>query len=325
MRVTDRLLVSVLLLSSVALGQEAGSGTPSTVTAAVAKNNLISFVQPDYPPLAKAASIAGKVRAEIIVDESGNVASVKLHSGHPMLAPAALAAVRKWKYRPFEVDGRPARVQTEVEVNIPEHVDEDDLARERKFQDVFWPNQTAGQEAFDKNDLVLAESKLLVARSAAEERGQQKWLELCGVITLLASIKLKEDDFEAAESLYKESLALHEKHQRPDEAEVAGAEQNLGYLYIRMGRPNDAEPLYRKSVEAYEARIADTSEPAPREAYGRHLALGYFALAQIARSGQRLPESQDSCKKALFYAELWSDSGNRKVITTSCEALLQSH
>jgi outer membrane biosynthesis protein TonB len=50
-----------------------------------------------------------------------------------MLAPAALAAVRKWKYRPFEVDGRPARVQTEVEVNIPEHVDEDDLARERKF------------------------------------------------------------------------------------------------------------------------------------------------------------------------------------------------
>ena len=133
MRVTDRLLVSVLLLSSVALGQEAGSGTPSTVTAAVAKNNLISFVQPDYPPLAKAASIAGKVRAEIIVDESGNVASVKLLSGHPMLAPAALAAVRKWKYRPFEVDGRPARVQTEVEVNIPEHVDEDDLARERKF------------------------------------------------------------------------------------------------------------------------------------------------------------------------------------------------
>jgi TonB family protein len=256
------------------------------VTAAIAKSNLISFVQPDYPQLAKVASIAGKVRAEIIVDESGNVASVKLISGHPMLAPSALAAIRKWKYKPFEVEGHPARVQTEVEVSIPENVNVDDLIRERKFQEVFWLNQKAGQEAFDKNDLALAESKLLVARSAAEERGPQKWLELCGVITLLANIKFKEDDFEAAENLYKESLALHEKHQRPDEAEVAGAQQDLAYLYFRMGRPNDAETLYRKSVETYERRFRETSASAPLAAYGRHLAIGYFALSQIARSGQ---------------------------------------
>jgi TonB family protein len=324
MRMTVRVLACALTLSSITLGQEPTSSTLATVTAAVAKNNLISFVQPDYPPLAKAASIAGKVRAEIIVDELGNVASVKLLSGHPILAPSALTAIRKWKYKPFEIDGRLARVQTTVEVTVPENVDVDDLIRERKFQDAFWPNQKAGQEAFEKNDFPLAETKLLAARSAAEERGPQKWLELCEVITQLANIKFKEDDFEAAENLYKESLALHEKHQRTDEAEVAGAQQSLGYLYIRMGRPHDAEPLYRKSVETYEARIADIGEPAPREAYGRHLALGYFALTQIARSGQRLREAQDSCKKALSYAELWSDAQNREVITTSCEALVQS-
>jgi TonB family protein len=295
------------------------------VTAAIAKSNLISFVQPDYPQLAKVASIAGKVRAEIIVDESGNVASVKLISGHPMLAPSALAAIRKWKYKPFEVEGHPARVQTEVEVSIPENVNVDDLIRERKFQEVFWLNQKAGQEAFDKNDLALAESKLLVARSAAEERGPQKWLELCGVITLLANIKFKEDDFEAAENLYKESLALHEKHQRPDEAEVAGAQQDLAYFYFRMGRPNDAETLYRKSVETYERRFRETSASAPLAAYGRHLAIGYFALSQIARSGQHPSEAEDSCKKAISYAELWSDSENPRVITTTCEALVQPH
>lgn len=242
-----------------------------------------------------------------------------------MLAPSALAAIRKWKYKPFEVEGHPARVQTEVEVSIPENVNVDDLIRERKFQEVFWLNQKAGQEAFDKNDLALAESKLLVARSAAEERGPQKWLELCGVITLLANIKFKEDDFEAAENLYKESLALHEKHQRPDEAEVAGAQQDLAYLYFRMGRPNDAETLYRKSVETYERRFRETSASAPLAAYGRHLAIGYFALSQIARSGQHPSEAEDSCKKAISYAELWSDSENRRVITTTCEALVQPH
>lgn len=186
-------------------------------------------------------------------------------------------------------------------------------------------NQRAGQEAFDKGDLSLAESKFLIARSAAEERGPQKWLELCDVLTQLANVKFKEDNFEAAESLYKVSLALHEKHQRPDEAEVAGAQQSLGYLYIRIGRLNDAEPLYRDSLETYETRIKDVSRPEPKTAYGRHLALGYFALAQIARSGQRLPEAQDDCKKAVSYAELWSDSENRRVITSSCESLLQSH
>ncbi len=297
----------------------------ATVTTAAAKNNLITFVQPDYPILAKTASIAGKVRAEIIVDESGNVVSVKLLSGHPILAPSAIAAIRKWKYKPFEVDGRAARVQTEVEVTVPENADVDDLIRERKFQDVFWPNQKAGQEAFDKNDLVLAESKLLVARSAAEERGPEKWLELCDVITQLANIKFKEDDFEAAENLYKESLALHEKNQRPDEAEVAGAQQNLAYLYFRLGRPIDAEPLYRKSVQTYEARLKEINASEPQAAYGRHLASGYFALAQIARSGQRPSDAEDSCKKAISYAELWSDPENRNVITTSCKALLQSH
>jgi TonB family protein len=322
---TVRVLACAITLSSITLGQESSSGTVPAVNAVVAKNNLISFVQPDYPPLAKAASIAGKVRAEITVDELGNVVSVKLLSGHPILAPSAIAAIKKWKYKPFEVDGRAATIQTEVEVAIPENVDVDELIRERRFQDAFWPNEKAGQEAFEKNDLAVAESKFLVARSAVEERGPQKWLELCEVITQLANIKFKEDDFEAAENLYKESLALHETHQRPDEAEVAGAQQSLGYLYIRVGRPNEAEPLYRKSVETYEARIRDISEPAPREAYGRHLALGYFALAQIARSRQLLPEAQDSCKKALSYAELWSDSQNRKVITASCEALLHSH
>ncbi|MFI5113560.1 MAG: TonB family protein [Terriglobales bacterium] len=293
-----------------------------TVTAAVAKNNLITFVQPDYPPLAKATSIVGKVRAEIIVDESGNVASVKLLSGHPMLAPSALVAIRKWKYRPFEVDGRPTRIRTEVEVSIPERIDEDDQAREKKFQEVFWPNQKAGQEAFDKNDLSLAESKLIVARSAAEQRGEQKWLELCGVVTLLGHIKLKQNDYAAAENLYKESLALHEKHQRPDEAEVAGAQQSLGLLYVRIGRPNDAEPLYRKSVATYEARIKDIDLPEPQAAYGRHLALGYFALAQIARSDHRQHEAREFCQKAVDFAQRWSDLENRKVIVAACDSLV---
>src|ERR1017187_7625323 len=323
MPMTDRALVCFLALSSIALGQESSSSTATMVTAAIAKSNLISFVQPDYPQLAKVASIAGKVRAEIIVSLANQIVHVD---------------VLRNAY--FDFGLNPRRVSFNFERFIfPLSYRSERRGREHGMsgnqfhagdvsglvQEVFWLNQKAGQEAFDKNDLALAESKLLVARSAAEERGPQKWLGLCGVITLLANIKFKEDDFEAAENLYKESLALHEKHQRPDEAEVAGAQQDLAYLYFRMGRPNDAETLYRKSVETYERRFRETSASAPLAAYGRHLAIGYFALSQIARSGQHPSEAEDSCKKAISYAELWSDSENPRVITTTCEALVQPH
>jgi TonB family protein len=232
-------LLACFLVGFTAFAQDSRPSALSTVAADVAKNNLIVFIQPEYQPLAKAASIVGKTRAEIVVDKAGNVASVKLLSGHPMLAPTGIAAIKKWKYKPCEIGGAPAMIRTEVEVSIPARFDEDDQTREQKFQQVFWPNQKAGEEALRTNDLKVAESKLLVARSAAEERGEQKWLEICEVITLLASVKYKQDDFDGAESLYKESLALHEKHQRSDEAEVAGAQQNLAFLYFRTGRLND--------------------------------------------------------------------------------------
>jgi protein TonB len=39
--------------------------------------------------------------------------------GHPILAPAALDAVRKWKFRPYLLQGHPVEVEGEVELNVP--------------------------------------------------------------------------------------------------------------------------------------------------------------------------------------------------------------
>jgi protein TonB len=37
-------------------------------------------------------------------------------SGHPLLVPAALAAVKQWVYQPTLLNGAPVEVVTEVEV-----------------------------------------------------------------------------------------------------------------------------------------------------------------------------------------------------------------
>lgn len=286
------------------------------IPAEKAKDNIVTFVQPQYPPLAKAARIVGIIRASIEVDENGNTKDVKLISGHPMLAPAALDAIRKWKYRPFEIDGKPSAIRTEVQVSIPENLNQSDIDQEKKFQDAYWPSERAGREALGKGDLATAETKLSLARTAAEERGDQKWLELASVISMLGSVKLQQDNLTEAEQLYKQSLEIHENHQRPDEAEVAGAQESLGVVYMRMRQPEKAEPLFLQSVKSYEARIHSTSMPEPLADYGRSLALGYFALSQIAAADGRIQLSH--CAHAVEYAEKWSSTSDKETIVSHC-------
>ena len=57
-------------------------------------------VSPIYPELARRMGITGVVKIEVRVDKSGNVKDAKLVGGHPLLANAALEAIKKWKYEP---------------------------------------------------------------------------------------------------------------------------------------------------------------------------------------------------------------------------------
>jgi len=59
---------------------------------------LKSKVTPVYPDLARRMSISGTVKVQITVDRNGAVKTYKLVGGHPILAQAALDAVRKWRF-----------------------------------------------------------------------------------------------------------------------------------------------------------------------------------------------------------------------------------
>src|SRR5215469_4875699 len=68
-------------------GQQAGS-TQSPVATDLGislQASAINRVQPEYPPLAKAARVSGRVVVEVTVDELGNVTSARAISGHPLL------------------------------------------------------------------------------------------------------------------------------------------------------------------------------------------------------------------------------------------------
>jgi len=210
-------------------------------------------------------------------------------------------------------------------VSIPENVSQSDIDQDRKFQDAYWANERDGREALKKGDLATAEAKLGSARSAAEERGDLKWLELADVISMLADIKERQKNYPEAESLLKESLDMHRKHQRPDEAEVAGAEFSLAALYVQTQRPSEAEPLLLDAPRVWELRIADTPMPEAKASYGWHLALSYFASARIAAESGRPNEAQSRCRKAINLAEQWPDGEYMGAVRSGCDSLLRAH
>lgn len=90
------------------------------ISSGVAAENKISGKDPDYPVEAKRQHIQGDVLLRITVDTKGSVADAQVISGDPILADAALSAVKTWKYRPWLLNGEP--VQTEFPVTIKFHM-----------------------------------------------------------------------------------------------------------------------------------------------------------------------------------------------------------
>ena len=88
------------------------------VSQGVIKGLLIYRVEPAYPPLAKQARIQGVVVMTALIDKGGNVQNLQVVSGHPLLAPAAIEAVKQWRYKPFLLNGQPVEVETTVTVNF---------------------------------------------------------------------------------------------------------------------------------------------------------------------------------------------------------------
>jgi TonB family protein len=84
----------------------------------VAQSLLITKVLPDYPPLARQARVQGTVVLAADISKNGSVEDLRAISGHPMLIPAAVNAVRKFKYKPYVVNGDPVPVSTQVLVTF---------------------------------------------------------------------------------------------------------------------------------------------------------------------------------------------------------------
>jgi len=107
-------------------GIEAGNTLPNSRAArsrvylpqGALQNLLVRQVQPIYPAQAQRLGVQGSVTLATLIGRDGRIQNVSLISGHALLAPSAMAAVRQWAYKPYTEHGDPVEVETRIVVSF---------------------------------------------------------------------------------------------------------------------------------------------------------------------------------------------------------------
>jgi periplasmic protein TonB len=88
------------------------------VSARIAEANLVYDVAPKYPPDAGRERIEGTVVLMAVIGKDGTVRDVRVESGLPVLAQAAIEAVKQWRYRPYLLNGEPVEIDSQITINF---------------------------------------------------------------------------------------------------------------------------------------------------------------------------------------------------------------
>jgi protein TonB len=88
------------------------------ISQGVTQGMVVRKVEPAYPKLALSARVTGVVQLKAIISRDGQIKELQVVSGHPILVPAALDAVKQWRYRPYLLNGEPVEVETNITVTF---------------------------------------------------------------------------------------------------------------------------------------------------------------------------------------------------------------
>jgi TonB family protein len=258
-------VVLPIVLFIVALTAAAQTDTVKPVSVAEAANHIVQRVEPTVPPLAKALKVGGKVRLHIIVATSGEVSSVTVASGQPLLVQAAIDAVKQWKFKPFLDGDMPIAVATDVEVDFPGGMSESESAVRAKYFRI----EDECTSLVKSAKYTEAEAKCREAVEISENLPKEVVLERTGALSMLANTIYLQRRFFEAIPIYERALELDKGYLKPDDADLASDYANLGRAYGASGKLSKADEFYGIAVSTFRAAIK--SLPSMYENYSRRL------------------------------------------------------
>jgi TonB family protein len=261
--------------------------------------HLLAHADPLYPPIAKAAHVQGSVVLHVDVNEQGVVTKVEAIGGPPMLKGTAIDAVKKWSYKPFELDGKPIAAHVVVSVpfslGIPASTEKNDNA--------------VGQAYFPKAD---------ECRNANATGQWTRAVALCSELVAIADRfpdpSTRMNEIRGAYQDYGEALAfsgdlpkaLVEFHRTTELAEKSltfkDAEYGTAYYWQAFAEhaskmPVEAERDYSVAEDSYRKAIVNL--PDMKQIYSRYLAHTLVYHSVLAKQTGRDEQATKMQEEAL--------------------------
>ena len=91
------------------------AGTPVWLSSSDLTNRITEKT-PIAEPCCARSNLRGIVTVDIALNVDGSVKCVRALKGHPIAISSVVAAVRRWKFRPYVVKGRPTAVLGRLKV-----------------------------------------------------------------------------------------------------------------------------------------------------------------------------------------------------------------
>lgn len=116
-------LICFLAIASFAKADSQATVSRPHISADIAKKLLIRKAPIICPHVVMPARVTGTVVLGILIGKSGDVQVKNVISGPAMLRQPVVDAIRKYKYKPYLLEGKVAEVETTVSVTMDSYLD----------------------------------------------------------------------------------------------------------------------------------------------------------------------------------------------------------
>jgi TonB family protein len=246
-------------------------GAAPRIPTAQALAAVVKKVDPIVPPAAVSAKAWGAVIANVIVRADGTVESVDVIDGPPMLRQAAMDALRQWRFTPFVVNGRPARIVSLLEVAFADPAVEEARRFEQEWNAASPRCRNAIERAVTTAPAICAEVLALSDRLPPGRVLDRRRINVDVAEALLLNGRPEEARSQMERALGMGGFTL-------GDAQAAGDYALVARIYAATEELRKADDSFALSVGLYDRAISTAQDAAGYRERFRATLLAYSAL-----------------------------------------------
>jgi TonB family protein len=259
---------------------------------------LIESPTPRYPPIAEKSKIQGAVKLNVAVSKTGSVVSVRTISGHMFLVGPAVEAVKKRRYRPYELNGKPTAFTTIVEVRFSAGIPEDEYERELETARQYFKEADICRSLLKEQKYGEAEISCKATVKIADRLPEHRGLEKSGAYEYVGRAMLGLGRFQEALDYFTRSYEIGKTVLKETDAETGYAYANLGLANHLLGNLDKARDYYDRAENILRQAYKVIEMEDARESYVRVIkSVLQYRLDIAERSGD--PKEVGEIKKRM--------------------------